>query len=257
FWSLRGGLEELIAALEAQLGATSILRGRAARRLRARREPARFELELDGGRMVEADAVILATPAAVASALTRELAPALAADLAALRAASVAVISLAYRLADAPPTPGFGFFVPRREGRTILAGTWMSTKFDHRAPPDHVLLRVFAGGAHDPQAVELPDGELLARAAADLRQLCGIDAAPVTSAVERWREGYPQYDVGHPQRIRRIESKLPPGLFLAGSPYHGVGLPDCAASGRRAAVAAVAHLATLPPPVMAGAGSLG
>ena len=90
----------------------------------------------------------------------------------------------------------------------------------------------------------------------------GVTAAASLTRVSRWPHGMPQYLLGHPERVGRIEAtqREHAGLFLAGNAFHGVGLPDCIASGERAADAAAAHLraaSLLPASIAVGSGSLG
>ena len=240
FWTLKGGLEELVEALVARLEPASLTVGRRATGIR--RAEAGWTVHLDDGRKLDATAVVLATSAAVAAGLVAgpdpgaDQCPDLAARLSAIRYTSMATLSLGYRAADVARAPGgFGFFVPSRERRSILAGSWTSTKFDHRAPDGHALLRIFLGGAGGERFLEAGDEKLIARVREELRSMIGLTAEPVMARLTRWPRGYPQYDVGHLDRVREIEAALPPGLYIAGSAYRGVGLPDCVRSGGEAA----------------------
>ncbi len=250
FWTLKGGLRELVAALVERLEPQSLHRD--CRAVSLRRAGAGWTVGLDDGRELNAGAVVLATPAAVASELTAELDPDLAWQLRAIRYASMATLSLGYRSASSPSQTrqadveglpgGFGFFVPRRERRHVLAGSWTSNKFDHRAPSGHVLLRIFLGGATGERVLDSGDEALIHAVREDLDAMIGLTAEPVLVKLTRWPGGYPQYDVGHRSRIRVLEAALPPGLTVAGSAYHGVGLPDCVRSGTEAARRILDHL---------------
>jgi protoporphyrinogen/coproporphyrinogen III oxidase len=139
---------------------------------------------------------------------------------------------------DVPhPLDGFGFVVPRTEGRMLLAGTFSSVKYPGRAPEGHVLMRCFIGGTLGAKALELDDPTLIARARAELGEALGITAAPVLVRVSRWPASMPQYRVGHLGRVETIERKLDalPGLGLAGSSYRGVSIADCVRAGEAAA----------------------
>lgn len=195
-----------------------------------------YKLQLDSGETITARNVIVTTPAASAARLLHTVAPVSAAQLKKLRVVSTGIVFLAYRRDEvAHPLNGFGVVIPRREKRSINAMTWMSTKFDGRAPPDHVLLRVFLGGARTPHMMAKDDGDVLAVAQTELRSLLGIDARPVLHRIYRWIDAQPQYDVGHVDRMNTINANLPPGLYLAGSPYGGVGIPDCVRQGQEVA----------------------
>jgi len=234
FWTLRDGLQELTERLAAELDPASLILGR--RAVRLRRSGSSYVVELEDGRRFEAAAVVLATPSFAAADLVEEIDATLAGRLRDLRNASMATLSLGYRRADVRhPLAGFGFFVPRRGLRHLLACSWISNKFDHRAPDGTVLLRVFLGGALQEDLLELDDDTLVRGVEEDLQEIMGFRATPIVRRLVRWPAGYPQYLVGHHQRVERIEAALPPGLVLAGSGYYGVGLPDCIRSGSEAA----------------------
>jgi len=185
-----------------------------------------------------ADAVCLALPAYVSARLLRKLDAQLASELEEIPYASSATINLAYERADIPhPLDGFGFVVPFIEKRTLLACTFSSVKFAGRAPRGQVLLRAFVGGALQPELFDLSQDELLLRVRADLRDLLGIEPAPLFAEVSKWERSMPQYHVGHLERVQRIEARVAalPGLVLAGNAYSGLGLPDCIRSGEAAA----------------------
>jgi oxygen-dependent protoporphyrinogen oxidase len=185
-----------------------------------------------------ADAVCLALPAYISARLLGNVDAQLAAELAGIPYASSATINLAYKREDIPhPLDGFGFVVPFIEKRTLMACTFSSVKFAGRAPQGHALLRAFVGGALQPEMFDLDEAELLARVRADLRELLGIEQAPLFAEVTRWKRSMPQYHVGHLARVKRIEERLAslPGFALAGNAYSGLGLPDCVRSGETAA----------------------
>jgi oxygen-dependent protoporphyrinogen oxidase len=152
--------------------------------------------------------------------------------------ASSATINLGFRREDIPhPLDGFGFVVPFIEKKSLIACTFSSVKFAGRAPARHVLLRAFVGGALQPELLKLDEDKLLTRVLGDLRDLLGIERAPLFTEVTKWERSMPQYHVGHLERVKRIEARLAnlPGLFLAGNAYAGLGIPDCIRSGEVAA----------------------
>jgi oxygen-dependent protoporphyrinogen oxidase len=233
FTSLRGGMNRLVDKLVSQLEGD----------LRAGRQVTRIRHHADGFELLIAsasgnheylvtDSVVLATPAYVAADLLQPIEPELSEMLREIRYNSTATISLGYRWADVKDQHdfnGFGFLIPKPENRQILACTWSSTKFDYRAPDDKVLLRVFVGGEEQEHLVNLPDDELLAIAQAELASTMGITAKPIIHKIFRWPKGNPQYDVGHLDRVLEIESlaNKVPGLYLTGSAFRGIGIPDC------------------------------
>jgi len=187
---------------------------------------------------IDADAVVLAVPAPVAGRLLASVEPALAADLQGIEYAGSAVISLGFARTDvAHPLDAAGMVIPRRAKRRILAVSFSSSKFPGRAPEGSVLLRVFAGGAVDPDVVRLGDAALEAIARAEVAELLGARGTPRIVQVDRWHGAMPQYHVGHVERVARImaQAEAIRGLGLAGAAYTGVGIPQVIASGQAAA----------------------
>ncbi|HEX6304014.1 MAG TPA: protoporphyrinogen oxidase [Anaerolineales bacterium] len=205
-----------------------------------------YVIELSDGEALQAHGVILATPAYVSGDLLAALDESLASQLQDVEYVSTATVSLGYRQADlAKPLDGYGYVIPRQEGRKALACTWTSTKFPHRAPEEHVLLRVFVGRAGQEALLPWDEEGLLEVAKEELSLTMGITADPVLERVYIWERAMPQYNLGHPERLDRIEARLKdwPGLALAGNGYEGIGIPDCIHSGEQAAEAILATLA--------------
>jgi oxygen-dependent protoporphyrinogen oxidase len=193
---------------------------------------------LASGEALRARAIILATPAFVTAALVQDTDSEIARLSSEIRYVSTATIVLAFdRNAVRHPLTGSGFVVPHVEDRRILAATWISSKWPSRAPDDKVLLRTFAGGARDPSAMELSDEALVRRSLDVLTPLLGIGGEPLLARVYRWDRANAQHEVGHGARLRSLEQALKrhPWLFLTGSGFRGVGIPDCVADGRATA----------------------
>ena len=201
-------------------------------------EGSKWHITTSRAEEIVADAICLALPAHASAKLLRSIDSSLADDLDGISYASSATLNLAYKREDIPhPLDGFGFVVPFLENRSLIACTFSSVKFAGRAPEGHVLLRAFIGGALQPEMLELDEDEIAARVRADLRELMGIEAAPLFSVLSRWEGSMPQYDVGHLDRVGRINQRVAqlPGLTIAGNAYGGPGLPDCIRSGEDAA----------------------
>ena len=200
-----------------------------------------FVVRTASGQSVDARAVVAATPAYATADLLRDRDPNLADRCTAIPYASAATVALAFRRdAIAHPLNGSGFVVPRVEGTGILAASWLSSKWPGRAPDDRALLRTFIGGARDPRALEESDAALVTRSLNALRPLLGTSGDPLLSRVYRWDRANAQHDVGHRERVKAIEDALlrHPGLFITGSGFRGVGIPDCVADGRKTAAQA-------------------
>ena len=198
----------------------------------------KWKLTTSDNETLFADAICLALPAYVSSRLLDTVDPQLAAALAEISYASSATINLGFQRVDIPhPLDGFGFVVPFIEKRSLIACTFSSEKFAGRAPAGQALLRAFVGGALQPELLDLNVADLMARVLRDLRDLLGIERAPLFTEVTKWERSMPQYHVGHLERVKRIEARLAalPGLVLAGNAYSGLGIPDCIRSGEAAA----------------------
>jgi len=200
--------------------------------------PTGYELLLADGSSITADGVVLATPSFISADLVNGFAANLAEELRPIEYVSTATVTLAYRESDLPrPLDGYGYVIPRREGRKALACTWTSTKFPHRAPEGFALLRVFIGRAGQEDHISWDNRALLDIAKEELRLTLGITAKPLINRIFLWEKAMPQYVLGHTQRLQRIDDQLKnyPALALAGNAYQGIGIPDCINSGEQAA----------------------
>lgn len=243
FMTLKEGMGEMVETLVKRLGPATLMAGSGVNGIQARATT--YELLLGDGRRLEADAVILAAPAFVAADLLKQLDLLLSERLAKIPYVSTATVSLAYkRSGSLHPLNGFGFVVPRSERRRILACTWTSTKFPHRAASDHVLIRCFVGGAGREELALQEETSLVKMVCEDLKAIMGISADPVLVKVYRWEKANPQYHVGHLERVAEIEKMATqhPGLFVTGAAYRGVGVADCIHQGIQTAEKALAHL---------------
>lgn len=232
FVSLPGGIEELVEALAAALDRATLVCERRATAITAAGDGYRIESEAGP---LRARAVVVATPAHVAATLVGDVDAGLARLCDAVPYASTATVFFGYaRDQVAAPLRGSGFVVPRTEGRALLAGTWVTSKWPGRAPEGHVLLRGFLGGGRDPRRLESSDAELVAIARRELEELLGIRGEPIHTRLYRWTRQSPQYEVGHLKRLAEIDTRLAarPGLFVTGSGFRAIGIPDCIADGR-------------------------
>ena len=177
-------------------------------------------------------------PAGVAARLLSTCSPELSAELAAITYSSSITVGLAYdREVRQSLPPGFGFLVPRSEGKRLLAATFVHNKFPHRAPADHALLRCFFAGSSAENIWQLSDDAIITIVRTELQQILGLRAAPLFSRVYKWKSAMAQYGVGHLERLDRIERLRQQfaGLALAGNACRGIGVPDCVRSGQDAA----------------------
>lgn len=186
------------------------------------------------------DGVIVALPGLAAANVLRMASQDLSAELAAVQYSSSITVGLGYdREVRETLPPGFGFLVPRSEGKRLLAATFVHNKFPHRAPADRALLRCFFAGSNAESVWPLSDDQIVGIVRNELQQIVGVSAEPLFARVYKWKSAMAQYSVGHLERLERIERlrKQLPGLALAGNAYRGIGVPDCVRSGRDAAAA--------------------
>lgn len=201
----------------------------------------RWRLRAGAAGELIADAVVLACPAYATAAALRDVDRPLADEIGRLQYASCATVSLSYHPADVRrPLPGYGFFVPRGEGRSLLAASFTSVKYPGRAQNGDLLVRCFVGGALHPALGDLDEADLARLAHAELQPILSIAGEPRFSRTIRLPRSMPQFEVGFPDRARSIAVRLAGhrGLFLAGSAIGAFGLPDCIRSGEEAAAAA-------------------
>ncbi len=238
FTTLRSGLEQLVEGVAAKLETSRTLLGQKVAGIEAldRVQP-RFRVHAESGESHEGDAVILALPAGEVARLLGRMEPE-AEWLGKLPCSSVATVSLAYddQVRRRLP-PGFGFLVPRKEKRRLLACTFVHTKFPGRVPDGKALLRCFLGGTRDSEVARLSEPDLRAIVRSELKGILDLDAEPLFLRAFCSANAMPQYGIGHGERVRRIEDRLCPErrIFLAGNAYAGIGISDCIRSGREAA----------------------
>lgn len=254
-WSFEDGASELPARLAASMPEARLHCRVSAVALE--RADAGWRVRTDDGGALAADAVVVATPAYDTGALLGPLDAELA-DLAyGIPYVPAAVVCLGYPVADVPhPLDGFGFLIPRAEGRKILGSRWDSSTFSRRAPDGSALLTQIVGGARNPELLGLTDDELLNLVGDEMRVTMGIQAPPAYAKVVRWRRAIPQYLVGHGERLRRIEGRVAElgAVFLAGNAYFGIGINDCTAHAGVVAPRVVTALGGGPAPESARGG---
>jgi oxygen-dependent protoporphyrinogen oxidase len=245
FATFRNGMSELVDALVTQTPGVEYKLATKALAVE-RGTHGGFEIPLDDGSVLRAETVLMATPAPVSAQLLEGLEPKLAETLRAIPYASSAVVSLAFPADACRPLDGSGFLVPRTEGVHLKACTWVSSKFEGRAPHGHILLRSFYGGVREASVLDRSDNPLAELAVQELTPLLGLRGRPEFARVHRWPRAHPQYEVHHAERVAAIESARAavPGLFLAGSAYHGIGIPDCIEDADRAARGVSSFLST-------------
>ena len=257
FKSLPGGLTELVDALVGALPSDTVRVRSGVERVISLSGERRYRVESAGGETCEGRALVLATPAYVTAALLADRDPELSRQCAQIPYASIATVALAFeRQAIGHPLNGSGYVVPRTERAGILAATWLSSKWPDRAPTGRVLMRTFIGGTRDPDALDRSDDALVAQSLDAIRPVLNVKGDPILARVYRFKRASAQHEVGHLERMALIEQRLAahPGLFVTGSGFRGVGIPDCIADARATAAQVAAQLGAATPE--AGAGTI-
>ncbi len=230
FLSFRKGMQTLPDEMKKRIAKESLRLNSPVDGLRFDSQGKKWHLSLKNGAEEVFDAVFLTVSADHTARLLGPTAPSVARKLGDILYESVATVNIAYRRQDVShPLDGFGFVVPRLENSPLVACSFSGTKFEHRAPQGFVLLRAFVGGAFGRKIFEKDDAALVRSVEQELSQLLGIGNKPLFSAVSRYPRSMVQYGVNHPEIVRSIEedSRNFKGLFLTGSAYRGVGIPDC------------------------------
>lgn len=229
FLTFRQGLQSLVHALVTELSDTVSLRSNTGASSIRKQPEGGYAVELEDGSLLAADHIVVTTPTFAASKLLSPHVNTSALD--AINYVSVANVVLAFDKKDIQTTfDGSGFLVPRKEGRTITACTWTSTKWLHTSTDDKVLMRCYVGRAGEQEALKQDDAGLVDLVRKDILDLMNIDAQPLFTEVTRLDNSMPQYPVGHKQQIADLREQMAkelPGVYIAGAGYDGVGLPDC------------------------------
>ncbi|TYR79078.1 protoporphyrinogen oxidase [Priestia megaterium] len=242
FLTLKRGLQSLVDAIESKLDPMTVVKGVKIEEIDQVNE--RYQLILSNGKEITADAVIITSPHFAAQSMLSQYE--LFEPLRNIPSTSVATVAMAFpKDAIKEDINGTGFVVSRNSDYTITACTWTHKKWPHSTPEGKVLLRCYVGRAGDEAIVDLPDEEIVKIVLDDLNKIMKITDKPDFYVVTRWKKAMPQYTVGHQERLESINEELElqlKGLYLAGSSYEGLGLPDCIEQGEDAARKVIKYL---------------
>ena len=239
FTTLRGGLGDLVSTLvkRIQTNGTTLTLGQEVKGIhRTPNAPHRYKVILQNDHTLVADAVVLATPAYISAKLLQSCNPTITDCLNDIPYSSTATISLSYRTEDLKKlVHGFGFVVPRKEGKSLIAATWTSLKWHYRTQSGHTLVRCYVGGRGRENILSHDDDVMVSYVREELSKIVGIKKDPLYSKVYRWDRSMPQYTCGHLDRIQGIRTEVQSlqGLYLTGAAYEGIGIPDCIRDGTR------------------------
>lgn len=241
--TFHNGLETLVEALEEQLAETTILRGMRVERVEKNSDET-LTVHINNGKPIEGDALIMTTPFNVAKEAFKEAE--FMEELPNMNYASIATVTMAFTHEQIKKyKEAMSFYVSRNSDYVITTCTWSNRKWDNVAPDGYDLLRVYIGRVGDEAIVELSDCEIEKTVLQDLSRILGIEDKPLFTTVTRWKQGMPQYTVGHDERLQKMQDDIMtnyPNVQLAGSSYDGISVPDCVAQGKQAAEKIMTHL---------------
>ena len=230
FITYKNGIQGIVDSLVSQLTGDLRLNARAGLIMR---DSYGYQIVTSDGKTIHTGAIVLATLANVATGLLKELSRGASERLGRIRHNHIGTVSLVYKESELPQLDITGLMIPRREKRAIDAVTFTSKKMPQRASEGYALVRVFIGGGK-PEVAEYDDRKLMLTVRSELFSLLGITAQPMAYKFFRWKDGFPQAEVGHLDLIDEIEKYLPENIVLAGSSYRGIAIPDCIRQGRDA-----------------------
>lgn len=245
FINLTSGLSSIVKALEQTLSSdVRILKEISVTKIT--RLENHYVISSDKGVSVSADIIVVAAPHDTAAKILPKATYLTQKNRE--KSTSVGTVVLAYPKDKVKMQKvGTGFVVSRKEPVSYTATTWTNQKWPHSAPKDVALLRCYVGRAGDDSILHKSDEELVQTVIHDLKKVASIEGKPLFNLVTRWPEAMPQYPVGHQEWIRTLNERLPqdyPDVYLAGSSYRGVGVPDCIKQGKETAETIIQKMTT-------------
>ncbi len=236
FLTIKSGLQSFVDRIESKLDPNSVIKGVKIDSIVQSDGDSSYILQLNNGEVMKTDSVIVTTPHQAVQSMFSHYD--FFEHLKEMPSTSVATVAMGFdEKAIKQDIDGTGFVVSRNSDYTITACTWTHKKWEHSTPKGKVLLRCYVGRAGDEAIVDLSDEQIEQIVLEDLKKIMDISMSPEFTIVSRWKDAMPQYTVGHKQRyeemIKNVEHQLP-GIFIAGSSFEGLGLPDCIDQGEKA-----------------------
>jgi oxygen-dependent protoporphyrinogen oxidase len=244
FLTFKSGLQSLVDAIETRLEPGSVLKGYRVESIR--KNASHYTIDVYGGEKLQADSIVMAAPHHAVHTIFSGWG--LFGQFKEMLSTSVATVALAFpEEAIEEDIDGTGFVVSRNSDYTITACTWTHKKWPHSTPKGKVLLRCYVGRAGEDAVVDLSDDQIIKIVLDDLNKTMNITMNPDFAYVTRWKDSMPQYTVGHKERIEDVKKQVKeylPGVFLAGSSYEGLGVPDCIDQGEAAVKSVLDYLSS-------------
>ncbi len=229
-FSVKGGLENLINALAAEIGGQNLVTG--AEDAVVRPVENGYELSFTGTDGLQYGMVASSVITTFGGDSLRELLPFIPGPMimpvTTLNYAPVVQVAVGYNKWSGIPLDGFGGLIPSKENRNALGILFPSAIFEGRAPKGGALLSVFLGGVKKPELTEKPDEEIKSIVLNEIRDTLQEDNPPDLIRIFRYPQAIPQYEITTGERlecIRKIEQEYP-GLILAGNIRDGIGMAD-------------------------------
>lgn len=175
------------------------------------------------------DEVCLTVPSHIASSIITNLTQAQRHAFKNIPYASSAILHFGFKNDQIKNRPSaIGFIVPHKENKHFIACSFMSNKYDHRAPEGFDLIRVFAGGALQEEVLQWPLDKLRSTILEELSNILKIDGNPIIEDIAVWPNSMPQYTLGHMDRVEKMKGIISeyPNLHFTGNAFGGVGIPD-------------------------------
>lgn len=231
--TFRGGMREIVNVTCDALAGVTVRTAASVTSIRS--DGPKWRVDCCDGDSQIVDAVIVATPASTAAGLLPAISQQITSRLRELESPATTTVTMAWRTNDVPRSlDGTGYLAADSNAR-MSACTWVSAKNPSHAPPGLALLRGYIRGTYgDPAAVMLDE----------VAAVLGINTPPLFTRAYKWDAGIPVYTPAYHENVRDLTAALTsaPGVFIAGSAFHGVGIPDCIYSGERAAADALSYV---------------
>jgi protoporphyrinogen/coproporphyrinogen III oxidase len=243
FLTFSNGLQSLVEGVEAALSPQTVQKGMKVSRIEQKTDEG-YTIYFTNGHVLQADSVVITTPHHSLQSMFPE--HPIMDFLKNMPATSVATVSMGFnQSAISENTNGNEFIVSRNSDYSITACTWTHKKWPHTAPEGKVLIRCYLGKSGDETIVDLSDDQIQQIVLEDLEKIMNLDGDPDFTVVTRYKDSMPQYTVGHQERTqslyRDLEAELP-GVFIAGSSFEGLGIPECIEQGEKVVSKAIHYM---------------
>lgn len=233
FQSFKNGLQQLVDSLENSLSTGTILKGVKVESVEKESDGS-MSVYFNNAAPMKVDHIIFAAPyTALHSIFSKQQ---LLQQLPPLNSATIATVTMAFEKEQLNDLDATTIFAARNSDFSITSCTFSHRKWSNVAPKGKALIRTYIGRVGDEAIVELSDNEIEKTVLQDLNKLINLKGAPLTTVVARWKQAMPQYTVGHAEWFSELKAELQqqfPHIYVAGSSYDGISVPECVEQGQR------------------------